>query len=106
AIHVDEKLLDYILGIIEKTRRDPRLRLGASPRGAICLTRAAQAHAALEGRAFISPYDIKHIAVPALAHRVLLSADALVEGVDAGEVIAELVEQVPVPTLSRITSVL
>jgi len=100
-IHIDAKLMDYILAIVEMTRNDPRIRLGASPRGSVCLSRAAQAHAALEDRNFITPFDVKRVAVPVLAHRVLLSPEALVEGVDANEVIGILVDQVPVPSMGK-----
>ncbi len=104
TIHISPKLMGYILSIIEKTRTSPEVRLGASPRGSICLARAAQAHAALENRDFIAPFDVKRLAVPVLAHRILLSPEAMVEGVDAAEVIAELVDQVPVPALGRMTA--
>jgi MoxR-like ATPase len=105
-IHVDEKLLAYILDIVEKTRTATHLRLGASPRGSVCLTRTAQAHAALEGRDFISPYDVKHVAAPVLSHRVLLSPEAMVEGVDVREVVAELVDLVTVPAMGRVQTVI
>lgn len=103
AIHVAPPLLDYILEVVERTRSDPQIRLGASPRGSVCLTRASQAHAALEGRRYVTPFDVKTVAAPVLAHRVLLGPEALVEGVDATEVIGGLVDEVPVPTMGRVT---
>jgi MoxR-like ATPase len=96
-VHVAPPVLGYILQIVEKTRLAPQVRLGASPRGSVCLTRVSQAHAAKEGRNFVTPLDVKRVAVPVLAHRIMLNPDALVEGVDAKEVIAQLVEEVSVP---------
>ncbi|MHC4886419.1 MAG: AAA family ATPase [Planctomycetota bacterium] len=101
SIHIDRKLMDYILDIVERTRSAPHIRLGSSPRGSLCLTRAAQAHSALEGRNYVSPYDVKRVATPVLAHRILLAAEAMVEGVNAEEVIAVLVDEVPVPAMGR-----
>lgn len=101
AIHIDPKLMNYILDIVERTRNTPHIRLGASPRGSICLSRAAQAHAALDGRSYVSPYDVKRVATPVLAHRILLAAEALVEGVSPEEVISVLVDEVPVPAMGR-----
>lgn len=103
-IHVDPKMMNYILQIVTKTRSTPEIRLGASPRGTVCLTHAAQAHAALEGRDFITPFDVKRLAGPVLAHRILLNPEALVEGMDVREVIAMLMEEVPVPSLGQVSS--
>jgi len=72
AVRIEEALRDYLLSIVHATRGNRRLRLGVSPRGAGALQRAAQAHAFLEGRDFVVPDDIKRLAVPVLAHRVLL----------------------------------
>jgi len=72
AVRIDEALRDYLLSIVHATRGNRRLRLGVSPRGAGALQRAAQAHAFLEGRDFVTPDDIKRLAVPVLAHRVIL----------------------------------
>ncbi len=103
-IHVSPKLMGYILTLVEKTRDDARIRLGASPRGTVCLTRSAQAHAALEGRDFLTPYDVKRLAVSVLGHRLLLSPEAMVEGVNANEIVNELVEEIPVPALGKLTA--
>jgi len=103
-IHVSPKLLGYILSIVEKTRQAPQIRLGASPRGSICLARSAQAHAALDDRDFVTPHDVKRLAIPVLAHRVLLSPEAMVEGVDVNEIMTELVDEIPVPALGRMTA--
>ncbi|MCX7603039.1 MAG: MoxR family ATPase [Bryobacteraceae bacterium] len=73
SIRVDEALLDYILAIVEQTRRHEQLALGVSPRGAQGLYRAAQAMALIEGRDYVLPDDIKRLAVPVFAHRVVLN---------------------------------
>lgn len=75
-VHVDDSLVDYMLAIVEKTRTHDSLSLGVSPRGAQALYRATQALAMLEGRGFVTPDDVKRLAVPVFAHRVALHAKA------------------------------
>jgi MoxR-like ATPase len=101
---VSEKIMNYILDIVRHTRDNPQIRLGSSPRGSICLTRASQAHAALDGRDFVSPYDVKIVSAPVLAHRVILSPEALVEGVSPEDAIALVLEDVPVPAMGLLKS--
>jgi len=96
-IHVADELMHYVMAIVEKTRQHEQVRLGASPRGALYLTRAAQAHAAHEGRNFVTPLDVKRVAPAVLSHRIMLNPAAMVEGVRDTEVVMELVDQVPVP---------
>jgi MoxR-like ATPase len=97
-VRLDESVLDYVLALVRKTRSNKHLTVGVSPRGSVALSRAAQAHAFLQGRDFVLPDDVKALAVPALAHRVLgpmLDAEG---GVDERErVIAGLVESLEVP---------
>src|SRR6266508_1681448 len=71
-VDIEESLLDYLLGIVSATRTSPLLSLGVSPRGSLALLRAAQAHALADGRDYLVPDDVKVVAVPALAHRVML----------------------------------
>ncbi|MBI4589830.1 MAG: MoxR family ATPase [Candidatus Rokubacteria bacterium] len=99
-VRVEESLLDYVMGIVEATRRSPLLTLGVSPRGSLALLRAAQAHAMADGREYVVPDDIKQLAVPALAHRVIVKARLERPGgaeVEAEAVIDGLVQEVPVP---------
>jgi MoxR-like ATPase len=96
-VHISPPILKYMLQITGRTRTHPEIRLGVSPRGSICLARAAQAHAAKEGRGFVSPLDVKRVAVPVLAHRMLLRPESLVEGVDARELTERVIEEVPIP---------
>ncbi len=100
AVRVDDLVLDYVMGLVEESRRTPQLELGVSTRGALALQRAARARALLLGRTYVLPDDIKALAVPVLAHRVHATgtAEGLLRAHDEAEqVIRQLVEQVPVP---------
>lgn len=95
-VRLDESVADYVLSIANATRRDPRFSLGASTRGALALAAAARAHALLMGRGFVLPEDVKALAVPVLAHRVVVSGrDDGAAG--AAEVIEDLLHSLPVP---------
>ncbi|MHB8173312.1 MAG: AAA family ATPase [Nitrospirota bacterium] len=98
-VRMDESLLDYILAIVEATRRSDRLSLGVSPRGTLFLQKAARAMAITEGRDYCIPDDIKKMAVPVLSHRVILNTRGGYRrsGDDAEEIIREILEAVEVP---------
>jgi MoxR-like ATPase len=99
-VRVDEALLDYLMTVVIETRRSALLSLGVSPRGAISWYRAAKAHALVDGRDFCVPDDLKRLALPALAHRVVLASshESLSRTRDEAErVIAEILERVPIP---------
>jgi len=98
-ISMDDSLQAYLLDIVERTRKSDELHVGVSPRGALCLYRASQALALTEGREFVTPDDIKRLAVPVFSHRVLSRSflqGSRQHGVE--EIIARLVENVKVPT--------
>lgn len=98
AVRVDPALDGYILSLVQETRRSPFLELGASPRGSLALRRAAQAQAFLEGRAYVIPDDVKGLAVPVLAHRVMLrGSDVGAEGHTGRRIVEEIVARTPVP---------
>jgi MoxR-like ATPase len=98
TVRVDEALLDYILAIVKATRCSEVLALGVSPRGSLALYRAAQALALVEGRDYCIPDDVKALAVPALAHRVIVKARwGQEEGAEAEAAIREIVGAIPVP---------
>jgi MoxR-like ATPase len=97
-IYVDPSISDYIVRLVNATRRHPDVYLGASPRGSLALYRAGQAFAALNGRDYVIPDDVKALAVPALAHRLIVKTAATVRDVDAAALINELLESVPVET--------
>ncbi|HEX8733148.1 MAG TPA: MoxR family ATPase [Ktedonobacterales bacterium] len=98
AVRVAEPVARYLLSIIHATREYPTMRLGASPRAALALFRASQALAAMRGRDYVKPDDIKRLAVPALAHRLLLSPTQMsYQSQDAEQTLRELIETVPAP---------
>ncbi|MDA3647188.1 MoxR family ATPase [Saccharopolyspora indica] len=95
--HVDPAVVEYAVRIAAATREHAAARFGASPRGSIALVRTAQALAAMDGRGFVTPDDIKDVAVPVLAHRIVLTADAELNQRSTGEVIAEVLAATPAP---------
>ncbi|MDP8905180.1 MAG: MoxR family ATPase [Chloroflexota bacterium] len=97
-IYVESTVSDYIVRLVNGTRTHPDVYLGASPRGSLALYRAGQAYAALHGRDYVIPDDIKALAVPALAHRLIIKTAATVRDVDAALLVRELLESVPVET--------
>jgi MoxR-like ATPase len=97
GLHVAEAVRQYVVGLVEASRRSPHLRLGASPRAGLQLLRAARASAALAGRDHVLPDDVQLLAAPVLAHRLLLNADAALGRRTAEQVVAELLSIVPVP---------
>jgi len=97
AVRVDTAVAEYLLRIIEATRKDPRLRLGISPRGSLALYRAAQSWAAIAGRDYALPEDVRSLAKPVLAHRMMLETKAKYSGVLADTVVDEILAAVPVP---------
>jgi MoxR-like ATPase len=94
---VDERVLNYIAALVRKTRQWPSFALGASPRAGVALLRAARAVAALEGRDYAVPDDVQDILKPVLRHRVLLTAEAEVEGRKVDDQLNDLVRTVEVP---------
>ena len=98
STHVSDPVLDYALKITSATRKHPDLALGASPRASISLVRCAQARALLDGREFVVPDDVKTLAVPALAHRVVPVAGLRLEPGRATEAVSEVVAKTNVPT--------
>ncbi|WP_072332250.1 MULTISPECIES: MoxR family ATPase [unclassified Paenibacillus] len=94
---VQDSLLDYITALVRRTREDKRVLLGASPRAGIALMMAAKAWALLDGRSFVTPDDIKTVAVPALRHRLLLTPQVELEGETSDHFIRETLGEIPVP---------
>ncbi len=97
GVYVDPALLGYITDLVARTRKHPALALGVSPRGTLALLQVARARAALAGRDFVIPDDVKAAAVPALAHRLILSPDLWTREVRTDDVMAEILERTPVP---------
>ncbi len=97
AVRVESSLREYIIAIVRATRGHSSVELGASPRGSLYLYHAAQAFAALRGRDFVLPDDVKYLAPFVLTHRLIISAQTRLRGRDAAGVVREVVESVPVP---------
>ncbi len=96
-IYVDRLIKEYIVALVEATRRHADVYLGASPRGSLALVKTSQAKAAMRGRDFVSPDDVKELADATLAHRIILSPAARLKHVDARAIVNEIVNSVPVP---------
>jgi MoxR-like ATPase len=96
-IHIDESIVDYMIEIVNRTRNHPEIELGISPRGTAALFRATQALAMLEGRSFVLPDDIKRLAHSVFEHRLALVHSGGRARSDAKTVLAEIIDQIPVP---------
>ncbi len=96
-VHVSEDVETYLLGVVRATREHADVHLGASPRSAVALYRAAQAWAALDGRDFVIPDDVQHLIRPVLAHRLVLDLDRELRGATRSAVLDEVLAQTPVP---------
>jgi MoxR-like ATPase len=94
---VQEQLIDYLLALVQKSRNHPEIGLGASPRAGVSWLQASKAHAWLGQRQFVTPDDVKAVALPLLRHRLILRPEAQLDGLAMDEVIRSLLKQVPVP---------
>jgi MoxR-like ATPase len=99
TVHVDEDLETYIATIIQETRHDRHVAVGSSPRGSLAFLKMARAHAALAGRDYILPDDIKRFSIPVLSHRLILQPEYWLTRQVADRVIADIFAKVPVPVL-------
>ena len=97
SIHVAPELMHYVLDIAKATREHTQLTLGLSTRGALALLRAARIAAGLRGSQFVTPEDVKAIAPQVVAHRLMLSSEAMLEGITEAVVLSRVLDQVPVP---------
>ena len=98
GVTVSDKVKGYILDLVAESRTSARVRLGVSPRGALALMHAAQAYAAIEGRDFVLPDDVRSVAVPVMAHRIISRSQNAIRLNDTGESIVELIlDTVPAP---------
>jgi len=99
-VHVSEDVMRYAVSIVTRTREHANLYVGASPRGSLALTKLARARAAMEGRDFAIPDDVKRLAVPALAHRLILSPDLWARRTTTRDVLEAILNTTPVPKAS------
>lgn len=96
-IHIKDEILSYIAQVVASTRSHSDLSLGASPRASLSIMRAAKAIAAMSGRDFVTPDDVKYVAAPVLNHRIILTAEREMEGVEPEDVIKEITERIEIP---------
>ncbi len=96
-IHIDTNLISYIAKIVNQTRNNSSLYLGASPRASLAILTSAKAIAAMRGRDFVTPDDIKFVATPVLKHRVILTPEKEMEGITTNDVIKQIIEKIEVP---------
>jgi len=103
-VYVDDLLKEYVVALVDATRRHDDVYLGAGPRGSLALYNAARAWAAMQGRDYVIPDDIKELAEATLAHRIIVSPAARMRNVDARAIVREIVQTVPVPGARPIVS--
>jgi len=97
GIHVDDDVLGYVTDIVQATRAQRQIEVGASPRGSLAIFKLARARAVFHSRDFVIPDDVKEVAAPALVHRMIMKAESWVKGVDPRLVLDEILKAVPVP---------
>jgi MoxR-like ATPase len=100
-VHLEESLGYYIVDLVVATRSAPGVQVGASPRGSLALLKLSRCRAALSGRDYVTPDDVKAIAVPALAHRLALKPELWVERLRSDDIVRELLDQVPTPAVEQ-----
>jgi MoxR-like ATPase len=98
-VHVDPALLTYIVEIVTRTREDPRVLVGSSPRGSLGLFKMGRSHAVLTGRDYITPDDIKFITLVTLGHRIILKPEPRIRGVLPQDILNKILAEVPVPAV-------
>ena len=96
-VHVDDSIEEYIVEIVGRTRKHPQVEIGSSPRGSLALFKLSKARAAIDCWEFVIPDDVKDIAVPGLAHRLILKPDPWIKGVRTESIVSSVLEKVPVP---------
>ncbi|MBN2155236.1 MAG: MoxR family ATPase [Candidatus Lokiarchaeota archaeon] len=96
-VYIDEVILNYIRDLVQKTRSDPQILMGAGPRASLVLMKCSKARAAILGRSYVTPDDIRDLLIPTLNHRLLIRPEAELEGVDVVSIITKILEEVPTP---------
>jgi MoxR-like ATPase len=96
-VHVGDDVLGYVVRLLTATREHPKVSVGASPRGGIAVTDLARGHAVVDGRDYVTPEDVKAVAVPALAHRLVLRPELWVRNITGEDIVADLLAEVPTP---------
>jgi len=102
SIHVSDNIRTYIMDLVEASRASNHVRMGVSPRGSLALFKCGQALAALKGRSFVTPDDIKDLAIPVLVSRIIPRQQALIKGIDHMAILNSIIDSVPVPVVSQL----
>ena len=97
GIHVDDDVLGYIADIVQATRTQRQIEIGASPRGSLAIFKLSRARSVFHGRDYVIPDDVKEIAAPALAHRLIMKAESWVRGTNPDQVLEDILKTIPVP---------
>jgi len=97
GIHVDDDVLGYIADIVQATRAQRQIEIGASPRGSLAIFKLSRARAVFHGRDYVIPDDVKEVAAPALAHRLIMKAESWVKGTNPNQVLEDILKTIPVP---------
>jgi MoxR-like ATPase len=100
-VHLHDDLKKYIVRLVQRTRSEPRVDVGISPRGSIAVFKLAKAHAAFYGRDYVVPDDVKNVILPALSHRLILKAESRIRGIKPEAIIMEAMQKTPVPTVGQ-----
>ena len=96
-VYIDKRITEYILDLVEATRQSPDITYGPSPRGSLALLNAAKASAAIDGRSYVLPTDVKNLALPILSHRIVLSTDTELSDVSANDALMDVIDNVQPP---------
>jgi MoxR-like ATPase len=99
AIHIDDDVLGYIADIVQATRTQRQIEVGASPRGSLAIFKLSRARAVFLGRDYVIPDDVKEVAAPALVHRLIMKAESWVRGTSPNQVLEDILKTIPVPRL-------
>ena len=97
-VYVDPRIIHYIVSIVQMTRQDPRVLIGASPRGSQAIFKLSRGVAVLSGRNYVIPDDVKHVVIPALKHRLILKPEPRIRGIRSEDILAEILGAIQVPT--------
>ena len=101
TVHIADSIIDYIINLAEATRTDPNLRMGISPRGTLALYRCSQALAAMAGRDYVIPEDVRELIIPAFISRILPRQVSLIKGIDSLQILKSITERIPAPHISE-----
>ena len=99
TVHIDPAILGYIVQIVQRTRSDPRIEAGASPRASQALFKASRASAAIDGRDYVIPDDVKGIAMDVVSHRIVLKPESKIRGVTGKRIVNKIISEVNVPVI-------